>query len=161
MPKKFNLGQIVDILANIGVLLGIVFLGLELQQNNELLSAEARFSRIDRGLERYSEVFSNPELASALGKLRAKEELSSTEEILIEAYALRSFRNWESNFEEVKFGTLDESKIQNTQRAIVRGDGGVAPIDWARYWKIYKQRTSNEFIEWMEGYILETTEDDA
>ena len=83
MAKKLNIGQIIDILANIGVLLGIVFLGLELQQNNELLSAEARFSRIDRGLERYSEVFSNPELASALGKLRAKEVITTRVETII------------------------------------------------------------------------------
>ena len=32
--KKIDLGQIITICANIGVIAGIVFLGIELQQNN-------------------------------------------------------------------------------------------------------------------------------
>jgi hypothetical protein len=41
--KKIDLGQTVQILANLGVIAGIVFLGIELQQNNALLGAQARF----------------------------------------------------------------------------------------------------------------------
>lgn len=39
--KKIDLGQAVGILANIGVIAGIIFLVFELQQNNKLLRAEA------------------------------------------------------------------------------------------------------------------------
>ena len=41
---KIDLGRTISILANIGVIAGIVFLGLELQQNN-VLSAGVR--RVD------------------------------------------------------------------------------------------------------------------
>ena len=41
--KKLDLGQTITILANIGVIAGIVFLGLEIRQNNELMAAEARY----------------------------------------------------------------------------------------------------------------------
>ena len=37
--KKPDLGQTITIFANLGVIAGIVFLGIELQQNNELLTA--------------------------------------------------------------------------------------------------------------------------
>ncbi len=37
--NKINLGQTITILANLGVIAGIVFLGLELRQNNELVVA--------------------------------------------------------------------------------------------------------------------------
>ncbi len=37
--KKLDLGQSVGILANIGVIAGIVFLAVELRQNNELVVA--------------------------------------------------------------------------------------------------------------------------
>ena len=43
--KKIDLGQVTGILANIGVIAGIVFLALELQQNNELMESEARRNR--------------------------------------------------------------------------------------------------------------------
>ena len=43
--KKLELGQAVSVLANVGVIAGIVFLGIELQQNNELLSEEAQRAR--------------------------------------------------------------------------------------------------------------------
>ncbi len=38
--KKFDLGQTVSILANLGVVVGIVFLGMEVRQNNELLATQ-------------------------------------------------------------------------------------------------------------------------
>ena len=37
--KKIDLGQAIGILANVGVTAGIVFLGMELRQNNELVVA--------------------------------------------------------------------------------------------------------------------------
>jgi len=43
--KKIELGQTISILANLGVIAGIVFLGLELQQNNTLLNAQIRAAR--------------------------------------------------------------------------------------------------------------------
>ena len=45
--KKIDLGQTITILANIGVIAGIGFLALEVHQNNELMSAEARRSRTE------------------------------------------------------------------------------------------------------------------
>jgi hypothetical protein len=40
--KKIDLGQTPSIIANVGVITGIMYLGLELQQNSELLGAQAR-----------------------------------------------------------------------------------------------------------------------
>jgi hypothetical protein len=44
--KRIDLGQAISVPANLGVIAGIVFLALELQQNNELLGAEARATRV-------------------------------------------------------------------------------------------------------------------
>jgi hypothetical protein len=40
--KKRNLSESLNLLANLGVIAGIVFLGVELRQNNELMEMEAR-----------------------------------------------------------------------------------------------------------------------
>jgi hypothetical protein len=39
--KKIDLGQTISIVANIGVVAGIVFLGIEIRQNTQALEAEA------------------------------------------------------------------------------------------------------------------------
>ena len=40
--KRIDLGQTLNTLANVGVIAGIVFLAVELDQNNEFLELEAR-----------------------------------------------------------------------------------------------------------------------
>ena len=52
--KKLDLGQIITILANIGVIAGIVLLAVELDQNNRLIEAAAGAAgnqRIEDGIE--------------------------------------------------------------------------------------------------------------
>ncbi len=44
--KKIDLGQTITILANVGVIAGIVFLAVELRQNNTLMAAQARFNQL-------------------------------------------------------------------------------------------------------------------
>ena len=43
--KKIDLGQAIGILANVGVIAGIVFLAVELRQNNELLATQITATR--------------------------------------------------------------------------------------------------------------------
>ncbi len=43
--KNIDLGRTLSVLANLGVITGIVFLGVELRQNNELLVKEAQRAR--------------------------------------------------------------------------------------------------------------------
>ena len=45
--KKLDPGQVITIVANIGVIAGIVFLVVELRQNNQLMETEARFISAD------------------------------------------------------------------------------------------------------------------
>jgi hypothetical protein len=51
--KKIDLGQTIGILANLGVIAGIVFLGFELSQNTAQLASQARmnFYELRSGLE--------------------------------------------------------------------------------------------------------------
>lgn len=48
--KKIDLGQTIQILANVGVIAGIVFLAIELQQNNELQRSSSRQALLDHDL---------------------------------------------------------------------------------------------------------------
>ena len=60
--KKLDLGQTISVLANLGVIAGIFFLGLELRQNNELLLQEAQRSRAAAVRENTALIAENAEL---------------------------------------------------------------------------------------------------
>ena len=50
----------------LGIIAGIVFLGLELQQNNDLMRAQQRFNQLSIATGTTTMVAENPELAAAL-----------------------------------------------------------------------------------------------
>jgi hypothetical protein len=46
--KQIDYGQAAQVLANVGVLAGIIFLAFELQQNNELLNMQIRATTLEQ-----------------------------------------------------------------------------------------------------------------
>jgi len=79
--KKIDLGQAITILANVGVIAGILFLAIELQQNNDLLSAQARAARIELKTDFEGSVYQSAELAEIIARAHANDELTEAEEI--------------------------------------------------------------------------------
>jgi len=155
--KKIDLGQAISILANVGVIAGIVFLGIELQQNNALLEAESRFARSERAIGLLN-LPSNRDLAAVLAKLIDGDDLDSTDQVQLRSYATVVLRNFEANFDEVQRGNLDGEILLRAQRGIVRNDSGRAPIPWYDYWQSYRQRSTAEFVQWMEELVFDGNE---
>ena len=60
--------QIMGVFANVGVLLGIIFLAIELQQNNALMETRARAEFADRATATLTLMAVNPQLAEVLAK---------------------------------------------------------------------------------------------
>jgi len=76
--KKIDVGRSINTVANVGVILGIVFLGLELQQNNEFAAESERAARYQAALGVYELVLNNPDLSRINQKAR-NEELTDDE----------------------------------------------------------------------------------
>ena len=57
-----KMSHIVSMVANFGVIAGIVFLGFELQQNNQLMVEEARYNELSQRITQNLHVLSNPEI---------------------------------------------------------------------------------------------------
>jgi hypothetical protein len=96
--KKIDLGQAIGIIANVGVIAGILFLAFELRQNNEYMQAQDRFNRL-------SAIFSildnqmESGLANLIEKDRSSSELTVAEEFKLQSYYLKILRNLEWAFE--------------------------------------------------------------
>jgi len=65
---KIDLGQTIGILANAGVIAGIAFLALEIQQNTAVQESQMRFDQNERQTEVIEEIFRNADLRAALLK---------------------------------------------------------------------------------------------
>ena len=76
--KKIDLGQAITILANVGVVAGIVFLGLELRQNNQFLGAESRYNLLQNRHNVHLMVIQDDDVADLLVKARTEQELTET-----------------------------------------------------------------------------------
>ena len=81
-----QLNKWLTLCANIGLLAGIFFLAYELRQNNDLLEAQARETKLDRRTAVYISRASTPELARISAKFNQGDLLTPTELVQQEAF---------------------------------------------------------------------------
>ncbi len=109
--KKIDLGQAVGLLANLGVIAGILFLAIEIRQNNELLASQARRDQLDaRGAAGILEL-NNPEILQLTFKVANGGELTPYERYHFRSWAQQLFGNWEWQYDEYQAGILLEGDL--------------------------------------------------
>ena len=149
--KKIDVGQTVNILANLGVIAGILLLALELQQNNELLEAQARYSQSDRAMG-FADHLLEPNIATLLVRVQHAEELSDEEEIQLFGLGLRVLRSWEWQFHEFRAGTLADLNTASW-RSIFRGEAEVN-YRLSETWVRAKPVLDPDFLQFFEQNVV-------
>ena len=150
--KKLGLGQTITILANIGVLAGIVFLGIEIRQNNELLAAEARAARNDRVLQQPAAVSTDVDLADVLVRAKNGETLTESEEVRVISFNVWRLRGQEAFFNEYQAGSVDSIPLDVwRERFDAELFGGPSPSEM---WSRTKPYLSEDFIRFMEENVV-------
>ena len=156
--KKIDLGQAITILANMGVIAGIVFLGIELRQNNELLSAEARATRLSVRLNENQLPIENPDLANALIKHRHGDELTEHEQLVLDRYMETILVVFQNVVIEAQRGLIDEQSIPiDSWRNLFSGRALSIPGYWpdlSDYWEASKLGFDPAFVQWMEENVV-------
>lgn len=148
--KKIDVGQVFEILANVGVIAGIVFLAVELQQNNELMDAERRFNRLMIATGSVTLLATNPDLATAVAKLDDLAvsiddvDLTPGEYTQVRAYYSRVIRNQEWSYRE-----LPKSELPAQEWKSLAGRRS-----WQVHWVVEKSARDEGFVNWMEENIL-------
>jgi hypothetical protein len=105
--KKIDLGQTIGILANIGVITGIVFLAVEIRQNKDQLAAQTRNAiyELRSGLER--DLINNVGGIAELGaKERRGEALPDVEESRLLSRRFNMLRGFEYMVQENPVGAI-------------------------------------------------------
>ena len=150
--KKIDLGQTVSMFANIGVIAGIIFLAVELRQNNELLEAEARAASSARITHIPETVSTDVDLADALTKARNGETLTESEELRVYAFQVWGFRGQEALFREYQAGTVD-SLPEDRWRQGFHSDPWSAQSK-AEVWSRAKVSLEADFVQWMDENVV-------
>ena len=153
--KKIDLGQTINSLANLGVVVGIVFLAIELQQNTSAQQSQMRLSQSERETEVIEEFFRNPLLNGAYVKFASGEPLSPEEDLALSSYALRVFVSWNWIYGEVQIGSMESSSLVRFPRVFHNfPPGGYDAPLLVRYWPDYEELMSPEFREWMTDTVV-------
>ena len=152
--KKIDFGQTTTILANLGVIAGIVFLAIELSQNNELLEAQTRRERLDVRMFYAPLLLDGIAIAPIQYKLRRGEPVTPEEEEYYWQYTYINLALWEWQFDEYVAGTigLEELPVEGW-----RGNVRLVSTIYADAWEIYSATAarSQEFVAFMNENVFD------
>ena len=148
--KKIGLGQTITVLANVGVIAGIVFLGLELQQNQRMVMAQTRneISRMSIDLQQSNR---EPGQASVIVRGNRGESLTDEESFLFARWAAVTLEFWENVNYQYRQGLFDEDEYRaqlNRIRARVNIQSGMRNYFCGR-----RDFYSASFVTAMDGVL--------
>jgi len=113
--KKIDLAQTVTILANLGVIAGIVFLGIEIRQNSALMRVQINQARADAAMVSNEQSFNSDYIPPILEKIRLGEELDPVEWDRYLDYFRAMNRNQDNVLSQWEAGMLGD----NTPRSVI------------------------------------------
>ena len=126
-----RLNRWLTLVANVAVVAGIIFLGLELRQNNELLQFEVESIYFQNRVWGMEQSIENPEFGVLVFKARNGDELDEFEAYQVRGFYRRIFLglNWE--FSQARAGRLDVRDYRNRWGEIIRENRyAIAEWEW-------------------------------
>jgi hypothetical protein len=150
-PDKVN--RWLTLGANVGVLVGIILLVIELDQNRDMIRAQTRNDISQQLSNRLLLVASNSELNSVTRRAKLGEELSADEEQQVWLYQVANLRDWENMHYQYRHGMFDEIEFEaeKTSWQFVIKDNKSFVNTWCRT----RQNYSPEFSAEIESLLRE------
>ncbi len=141
------------LVANIGVLIGIILLVVELDQNREMIRAQSR-SDISRHISDHLALLgSNAQLASLMRRAETGQELSAVEEAQHFYMFTSNKRMWENIHYQYRLGVFEEDEFEAERKAwrfLINKDRS-----FARVWCMTRQNYSPEFVAELDSLLIE------
>ncbi|MEX0962487.1 MAG: hypothetical protein WDZ52_00395 [Pseudohongiellaceae bacterium] len=106
--EKLNIWA--GLVANLGVIAGIVFLAIELNQNSNMMAAQTRTS-ITQEIIESMERERDPVLQEAFRRSQAGEPLNSEQSLALTVLIAQRLRHWENVLYQYDMGLFDEGEF--------------------------------------------------
>ncbi|NIP54362.1 hypothetical protein GWN42_21260 [candidate division KSB1 bacterium] len=137
--------------ANVGVLIGIILLLIELNQNSMLMRGQTRNDVSSELIGLMSQVSNNPQLADLIYRVEHGEQVTPQEMLQYRARQISNIRYFENVFYQYRQGLYDEIEYLAHRQAWV----GVWSQARHDFWCNYRQTVSPDFRAEIEGLITE------
>jgi len=148
-----NISQAIDLLANLCVIAGIIFLAVEIRQNNKLHAAQARYSlRQYRG--DIADTLMSPDVLRASHKMANNETVSPIEKSIADLAALKTIELWEWQYGEYLEGMLNYESLPVGAWQLWYWGRGQAPIPYSDAWENRKHVMNPAFVSFFEEKVI-------
>ena len=150
--KKIELGQAITILANVGVIAGIVFLGYEMRQNTQVARQEAYNSFTQSVTDLNTTIVANPQLAGLIARVargERREALTPSEQMQVDLLLVGRMRILEGLYQSFEEGIADEGYFQN----FLTGQED-SPY-FQEVWSTFRATFDPAFVEYIEARFQE------
>ena len=148
--KKIDLGQTVNTVANLGVIVGILLLIFELTQNRDMMRAQIR-NEISTSLSGALPAVADAELADALFRSDNGGELTGAERYRASLANEILFRYWENAYYQYEQGLYDEIEFSGHRGAIAASINGRPRL--AQFWCIDRANYATPFVEFVDSVL--------
>ena len=137
--RKFDLAQIITILANVGVVIGLVFLTLEIRQNNAQMRTQGAYS-IYQSVETLNQaIYSDDEFADLVH--RGEKSFDDLDPV-----------------EQSRLATFFFSEVHLAEYILSLEDEGLSDLHFGYVdWKVNQFRTIPGRKEFVEAYVMPST----
>ena len=137
--------------ANVGVLIGIILLIVELDQNREAIQAQTR-SNLSQGIvDHLSLIASNSQLASLRRRIDAGEKATVNEQYQYQELTRALVRYWENVHYQYRQGLYDDAEF-TAHREAIRGYFAYSNAI-VEFWCRNRHGMSREFAEEIDGLL--------
>jgi hypothetical protein len=151
--KKIDLGQTISILANLGVIAGIVFLGYEISQNTDAIRSATIQAIADQSYDNSLTFVDNSELRAARRAARANSLTDDQQDQLDYMYSA-SLRIQQNRYLQARLGILDEETLLE-----IGTQEGYRDPYFLDYWSRNREGYSDGFREYIERRLLPLSEE--
>lgn len=145
--------EIVTIGANFGVIVGIIFLAVEVRSNNKLLAAQARYS-----LRQYRSDIADslmlPHVLEATHKRARGEQVTDEERSTGLMVAIKIIELWEWQYGEYAAGMLQKSELPVGAWRLWYHDKGPFPVPVREIYELRKDVLNTGFVRFFEDNIV-------
>ncbi len=140
--KKLDVGQTIQMLANVGVLAGIVFLALEIRQNSYAVQAQSRAQIASDAADHLMRIAENPQITEIYIRANDGEELSEVEQWQLLYWLQSRVRRWENIHYQYRQGLYSEEDYVGNRTA---WRGALSSQSARQHWEQNRDSFSPEF----------------
>ncbi len=148
--KKFDSGQTITILANVGVIGGILLLAYELRQNNLYLQEQARFNLFQNRVDANVLFAENAELARLWNWHEGDDPLMDLDRARLEDLLHTVILRWQYDYQTLQLGIVG---AENFPEEAIRYSWNARPY-FDEVWRQRKTGYSPDFVVWVEENII-------